>query len=134
MKTTWLDRSLMRGGYLTLVTTQAEYKHALKDMNVEASDRFVTPGSYATTHTLNNDKGELAFIVGVDLERMKDFDSIALAALLVHEAVHVWQGTEREAGVMGCFGPEGEAYAVQNISSELMHACAKRLTLKFDSV
>ena len=127
MKTKWLDRSLMRGGYLTLVTTQAEYKRALKDMNVEASDRFVTEGSYATTHTLNNNKGELAFIVGVDLERMKDFDSITLAALLVHEAVHVGQSTEREAGIMGCFGPEGEAYAVQNISAELMRECAKRL-------
>ena len=127
MKTKWLDRSLMRGGYLTLVTTQAEYKRALKDMNVEASDRFVTEGSYATTHTLNNENSELAFIVGVDLDRMKDFDSITLAALLVHEAVHVWQSTEREAGTMGCFGPEGEAYAVQNISAELMRECAKRL-------
>lgn len=130
MKTKWLDRSLMRGGYLTLVTTQAGYKRALKEMNVEASDRFVSEGSYATTHTLNSSTGDLAFIIGVDLERMKNFDSIALAALLVHEAVHVWQNTEREAGDMGCFGPEGEAYAIQNISSELMRECAKRLDVK----
>ena len=134
MKTKWLDRSLLRGGYLALVTTQAEYKRVLKDMNVDVTDRFVTEGSYATTHTLDSADGDLAFIVGVDLDRMKDFDSITLAALLVHEAVHVWQGTERGAGAMGCFGPEGEAYAIQNISAELMHACAKRLTPKFDSV
>lgn len=127
MKTKWLDRSLMRGGCLTLVTTQAEYKRALKDMNLTADDRFVTEGSYATTHTLDSASGELAFIVGVDMARMKDFDSITLAALLVHEAVHVWQGTERAAGTMGCFGSEGEAYAIQNISAELMRECAKRL-------
>ena len=127
MKTKWLDRSLLMGGHLALVTNQAEYKRALKELNCEADDRFVTEGSYASTHCLRNTDGSIAHIVGIDKERAKDYGSIDVAALLVHEAVHVWQNTESEAGPMGCFGTEGEAYAIQCISLTLMREYAKRL-------
>lgn len=127
MKTKWLDRSLLMGGYLTLVTSQTEYKRALKDLECDANDRFVTEGAYASTHCLRNTDGSIAHIVAVDKERAKDYTGVDIAALLVHEAVHVWQNTEVDAGEMGCFGKEGEAYAVQCISLTLMREYAKRL-------
>jgi len=127
MKTKWLDRSLLTGGHLMLVTSQAEYKLALKELKCDVDDRFVTEGAYASTHTLRNEDGSTACIVGIDVERAKDYNPIDVAALLVHEAVHVWQTTENDAGNMGCFGTEGEAYAIQCISAKLMHEYAKRL-------
>lgn len=130
MKTKWLERSLLTGGYLMLVTSQAEYKRALKELKCDANDRFVSEGAYASTHTLRNEDGATACIVGIDMERAKTYHPVDVAALLVHEAVHVWQTNERDAGTMGCFGTEGEAYAIQCISATLMHEYAKRLDTK----
>jgi hypothetical protein len=39
----------------------------------------------------------------------------------------VWQQNESAAGKLGCFGTEGEAYAIQNISTRLMSAYVDKL-------
>ena len=128
VKVNWLNRNLLVGSYLALVTTQAEFDQALRDLDLPVEgDVFVNPGSHATTHTYTDVKGSLASIVGLSMESAVRVDSIDVAALLVHEAVHVWQNLESAAGKMGCFGSEGEAYAIQNISAQLMDAYSKKL-------
>lgn len=128
VKVRWLERSLLTGAYLTLVTSQEEFDQALRDLDIAVEGHpFVNPGSHATTHTYTSVKGSLASIVGLSMESAAKVDPIDVAALLVHEAVHVWQNLESGAGQMGCFGTEGEAYAIQNISAQLMDAYAKKL-------
>ena len=127
-KVNWLNRSLLVGPYLTLVTSQNEFDQALRDLDLPVEgDPFINPGAHATTHTYTMVKGSLASIVGLSMESAAKVDPIDVAALLVHEAVHVWQNLEDSAGKMGCFGTEGEAYAIQNISAQLMDAYAKKL-------
>jgi hypothetical protein len=127
-KNLWLDRTLFMGGYLALVTSQSEFVEALKDIEcADYTDLFVPNGWPACTHSFDNVKGSVACIVGLDLERCAEEEPIDVAALLVHEAVHVWQQAEKKAGKLGCFGDEGEAYAIQNISTRLMTAYVGRL-------
>lgn len=124
----WLERSLLTGAYLTLVTSQLEYENALKHLKLAyGGEPFVRPGWQACTHTFHNTHGSLACIVGLDMEDARGRNPIDVAALLVHEAVHVWQAVEESAGRLGCFGTEGEAYCIQNISTQLMGAYAERL-------
>ena len=126
-KDLWLERGLFVGGYLALVTTQEEFVEALKDIEcADYTDLFVPNGWPACTHSFDNVKGSVACIVGLDLERCAEEDPIDVAALLVHEAVHVWQHAEKKAGKLGCFGDEGEAYAIQNISTRLMTAYVEK--------
>jgi hypothetical protein len=125
---TWLNRGLFLGGYLALVTSQAEFAKALADIKMtDYTDDFVPNGWPACTHSFENVDGSIACIVGLNLERCAEQDSIDVAALLVHEAVHVWQQNESKAGKLGCFGDEGEAYAIQNISTSLMTEYVRRI-------
>lgn len=126
-KDLWLERGLFVGGYLAFVTSQEEFVEALKDIEcADYTDLFVPNGWPACTHSFDNVKGSVACIVGLDLERCAEEDPIDVAALLVHEAVHVWQQAEKKAGKLGCFGDEGEAYAIQNISTRLMTAYVEK--------
>jgi len=123
----WLDRSMFQGAYLALVTSQEEFEQALADIKMsEYTDAFVPNGWPACTHSFENVNGSIACIVALDLKRCAEEEPIDVAALLVHEAVHVWQQTESKAGKLGCFGDEGEAYAIQNISTRLMHAYVEK--------
>ena len=116
------------GGYLAFVTSQEEFDKALKDIEcTDCDDAFVPNGWPACTHTFGEVNGSIACIVGFDMKKAAEQDPIDVAALLVHEAVHVWQANETAAGKLGCFGHEGEAYAIQNISTQLMAAYAERL-------
>jgi hypothetical protein len=124
---TWLERKLLQGGYLAFVTSQDEYARALKELKLEYKSDYVPNGWPACTHAFACEDGSLACIVGLDLGRCAEEDPIDVAALLVHEAVHVWQNTESRAGKLGCFGDEGEAYAIQNISTALMTEYARRI-------
>lgn len=127
-KVKWLERNLLQGGYLAFVTSQAEFDVALKDMNLpDHKEEFIPSGWPACTHTFENVNGSIACIVAFDMGRAAQEDPIDVAALLVHEAVHVWQHNEGKAGKLGCFGDEGEAYAIQNISTRLMTAYVEKI-------
>lgn len=127
-KNLWLSRNLLQGGYIGFVTSQAEFEQALKDIEcTDCHEPFLPKGWPACTHHFDNVNGSIANIVAFDLAHAAKEDPIDVAALLVHEAVHVWQHNESKAGKLGCFGDEGEAYAIQNISTRLMTAYVEKI-------
>ena len=127
-KDLWLQRTLLTGGYLAFVTSQEEFERALKEIEcTDCDEPFLLKGCPACTHHFDNVNGSVANIVAFSMEAAAKEDPIDVAALLVHEAVHVWQNTEKRAGKLGCFGEEGEAYAIQNISTRLMSAYVEKL-------
>jgi hypothetical protein len=123
----WLNRDLITGPYLGLATTEAEFHKALRHCKVPADKwpKWVSEGANATTHTMGNAQGYTTCIVC--LRPDKDCTPIQIAAVLVHEAVHVWQehceriGEDRPS-------PEFEAYSIQAISQRLMQAYADSLS------
>lgn len=124
MKPAWLDRRIAcEGPYLTLCLSDEEFHGALQDIGHQ--DRFPSVNKFAdaTMHTLENQDGKTVCIVC--LRDWKGRNPIEVAGLLVHEAVHVWQGYcidigEREPG------KEQEAYGIQAIAQELMAEFARR--------
>lgn len=132
MKTRWLDRQLFTGPYLTLVTSQAEFDKVLKKLKIKEHHVYCEPANDATTHTMHNGKGQLVCVIGLRTEACQGKDGLWIAALLVHEAVHVWQ--QARSVIIGWTDPkrtgglegEMEAYAIQNISAELMQEYKRR--------
>lgn len=114
--------TLMTGPDLTLCTSEKAYLKLMKQLRVVNYAKWVREDMDACTHMLRSDAG-FAHVV-VCIRARENSSAIAIAALLVHEAVHVWQFhrdniQEREPGA------EQEAYAIQNIAYELMAAYSR---------
>lgn len=124
-KTHWLDRRISaHGPYLCLCLSDAEYKAALKNLDVGAVDDWIkTPHANATTHHIASPKG-LSCIVC--MSGWENRDPVEIAGLLVHEAVHVWQEWCNHYGERTP-GLEQEAYGIQSISQELMEEFSRRI-------
>ncbi|MGZ8497402.1 MAG: hypothetical protein ACXWXL_03265 [Candidatus Binatia bacterium] len=120
----WLDRSLIEGPYLRLCVNEKQYRKAMKDLNVDKKDspEFVTQGFGATTHTFTRFCGKLAGVVC--LSEPGDKTQEQIYALLVHEAVHVWQAFRQSIGENSP-SSEFEAYSIQTISQRLFEAYEK---------
>lgn len=121
----WLDRSLIIGPYLCLCTTEKDYHAVMDYLKVPAHQRrpWVGKRADATTHLLENQDHGLAAVVCLgDVSRRSPVD---VAALLVHEAVHVWQAFCEHIGEKSP-SDEFEAYSVQSISYELLSAFAQQ--------
>ena len=126
-KIKWLDRTILAGAHLTLVTSQKQFEAVLKQKALESDEPYVREGWQACTHTWKQPKyGAVLCVVAIDPEMFASFDPIDAAALLVHEATHVWQRTRETIGDKIC--DETEAYAIQNICAQLF--TAYRETLK----
>lgn len=124
-KPLWLGRSVAAPGpYLQLCLSEAEYESALKRLKIKADPAgwLSTAGCDATTHTMTNKDGGLACLVCL---KPTNRQGVQVAALLVHEAVHVWQAYAAHIGETAP-GAEQEAYAIQAISQQLMTEFARR--------
>ena len=122
----WLDRRVAAPGpYLTLCLTEAEFHDALRKLKLHERPTFVSPNADATTHHFANDSGGQVCIVC--LRDCRKRDSIEIAGMLVHEAVHVWQEYCERIGEKQP-GTEQEAYAIQAIAQELMAEFRRRVT------
>ncbi|QHJ00113.1 hypothetical protein GT347_20295 [Xylophilus rhododendri] len=122
----WLDRSLIVGPYLTLCLSEVEFRRAMKRCTVAVADQpawIRNDQSDATVHWLTNPKGCLVCIVCV--RPRADTTGIQVAAMLVHEAVHIWQRFLLDIGEDQP-SAEFEAYSIQAISQRLMEAYAER--------
>lgn len=127
-KIRWLDRALILGPYLAICFTGDEFYATLDYLEIKRYEwpDWITPGADATTHTLRY-KGKTASVVCVDIP--PDMDPVAVAGLMVHEAVHVFQ---RYCQNIGEDNPsmEFEAYSIQSISQQFMWAYSDYLKEK----
>jgi hypothetical protein len=97
----------------------------MSDLGLTKSNtEWVRNGAHATTHLANNEDGESAAIVCIKVK--PSYEGPQVAALLVHEAVHIWQKWCEMYGEANP-GTEQEAYAIQFISSELFYAYTEKL-------
>lgn len=124
----WCDRAIIVSPIrYALCTSEAAFHAELRRLEIPTHEwpQFVTPGKDATTHHFEETSERHALAI-VCLGSTEGHTPVGIAALLVHEAVHVWQEIcER----MGEHNPsrEFEAYSVQWLSQELMDAYAKTL-------
>jgi hypothetical protein len=114
----WLNRSLVLGPYLTVVRSEAEYNRALKKVGVPVAERDVwrrERWNGATTHSFDNDEGDLCCIVTYYSDNT---DPVEVSALMAHEAVHIWRRYCDHIGE-DCPSDELSAYAIQHITLAL---------------
>jgi hypothetical protein len=125
-KPQWLNRDLLTSPvYYTLALTEADLHRELKRLKVPRGQwpEFTCGGTTATANFLRNPRNDnLCCIVALDhakCRRLK-IDREQVYAVLVHEAVHIWQRVKRVIGE-DCPGDESEAYAIQRIAQSLMY-------------
>ena len=124
----WADRVLVRApGYLVLCTTQKHFERVLKHLAVSRDEwpPFTTKTADASTHFFDNPNSGATGAV-VCLGAHEGYSPIDVAALLVHEAVHVWQEAVKNLGEKEP-SPEFEAYSIQEISQQLMRLYVEAL-------
>ncbi len=120
MKQQWLDVRLVYWPvYLTVCTTEDQFRKAAKRLGCREPGNWIEPGADAACNTFTCSNGKPACIVCV---RPRGKRSRAVwAALLVHEAAHVWQKIRSELGESRP-SAEFEAYSLQAITKELFEA------------
>ena len=122
MKTVWLDRALTMCAYhYCLCLSEEAFDEELDRIKLPAWKRtqWISPDMHATTHHFIHDGKPIAMVcIRPDFERT----GIQIAALLVHEAVHIWQKHAAYIGSHNDHGDEEEAYAIQNIAQNLMES------------
>ncbi len=96
---------------------------SLKNLNLSLPS-FPEGGACVWLYT--NSKKESVALVALSKAAQDCGDGVGIAALLVHEAVHVWQQYIKDIGEDKP-GYEQEAYGIQMISESLMKEYARRL-------
>lgn len=101
---------------MTVCRSLKQVRAAMKSVgDSEEAISFVTDGAAATTWFLPGDGGFSRVVICV----RKGIDKVPLTALIVHEAVHIWQRAKDDMGE-DRHGDEVEAYAIQAIVQELL--------------
>lgn len=120
----WLARSLIDGPYLALVLCDRDYQRAMDHFKVPRAGRdpwILNEHSDATAHCLTHpDRGQA---VVVALRVREGITGVQIAAMLVHEAVHVFQQFCDRIGERQP-SEEFEAYSIQAIAQRLMQSYA----------
>jgi len=117
VKLNWLDMNLITSPvYYTLATSEKILKAELKRLKAKG-EVGISSKADASTNFLENKEGESLAIVCL-FDHSKEL--LQIYALLVHEAVHIYQEIRK---IMGENEPghEFEAYTVQRISQNLFY-------------
>lgn len=120
----WSDGTLITGPQVALCTSEKEWAAVLASMNCKPTTDWINPGADATTHVFTGDAGGTRNVVCIRTSPAQS--SVSIAALLVHEAVHIWQGYCENIGEKEP-STEFEAYGIQMLSQYLLDAYAKRI-------
>lgn len=119
----WCDRSLIVSPYYyCLVITEEQFNTELDRLKIprHLPGKWVSQGSDATVHfLLHGETGRKIAIVALD--DSKKVTATQKVALIVHEAVHIWQHIVEELGETNPSN-EFEAYSIQAITQELLLA------------
>jgi len=125
----WCDRNIVRSPiYFGLCTSAEMFHKELKKLKIPKNDwpPFISNDwSDATCHHLHGSEGSKVAIVCI--REMKNHSGIGIAALLVHEAVHIWQAIKDSIGENNP-SSEFEAYSIQKISLGLMDQYSQQVT------
>ena len=115
----WLDRRLIQNPLCVgLCLSEKKFRKEMKRLGVNDPPEFVISGKDATAHFFT--KGDEQSVI-VTLGETKGRTKEEVYALLVHEAVHIWQSVRDSMGEKFP-SMEFEAYSIQQISLELMAA------------
>lgn len=128
MTVEWLDRTLTQCAYhYCLITSEAAFNEELDRIGLPAHKRsqWISTGVHATTHHFIHEDKPCA-IVCMNPEPEK-YTGVQICALLVHEAVHIWQRHASYIGSHNDHGDEEEAYAIQNIAQALMESFREQM-------
>ena len=118
----WLRRDLVTSPYhIGICLSESSFERELKRLKVKRDQwpRFCNSGADASTHFLEQ-TGGIGLIAVVCLHPPKNKTGIQVAALLVHEAIHIWQAIREDLGEKSP-SSEFEAYSIQAISQSLMN-------------
>lgn len=124
----WLNRRLLVSPIsYALCLSEASFYKELQRLKIPPGDWGEFLILSATTHFFKTQKNE--FIAIVTIGDRKRIPIIETYALLVHEAVHIWQEIcekmyERNPSI------EFEAYSIQAISQDLMDSYARQTKRK----
>ena len=116
----WCNRGIVTAPLCyALCTTEFQFREQLRRMKVprETWPEFLkTPSTDANVHFFYSEKNACAIVC---IRLRSDVSGVQIAALLVHEAVHIWQEIR---DIIGEKSPskEFEAYSIQAIAQELM--------------
>lgn len=125
MKNHWLDRTLVKGLFVTLCLSQEEFTKELKRLGINYHVDFLpTSHANAAAQFLDSPDGKRCAIVC--LGDTSGVEPIQVAGMLVHEAVHIF---DEFCETIGEKTPSSEfmAYSIQSISSALMYEYARRI-------
>lgn len=122
----WLDRDLISGPHLVLVTSREQFNHVMRKLGIKDSVAWIGESATATTTHLRSDSGKSCCVVSIKPEVFAEMDPIDQASVLVHEGVHVFQNHCEDIGERNP-SSEFEAYSIQRISQQLMLAYRKTL-------
>ena len=128
MKIEWLDRALTTCAYYyCLILSAEDFFAELRRIKLPEHrwGPFLSQNAHATTHHFEHD-GKMIAMVCLDKELSAAKTGRQVAALLVHEAVHIWQRHAAFIGSHNDHGDEEEAYAIQNIAQALMESYAEQ--------
>ena len=113
-KIQWCDRAIFISPiFYTIATSYEIFEKIRKRMGCPPPD--VNTGGDATTFLLEHSNGNKACVVYFP-HKKKD---LIYQALIVHEAVHIWQHIREDIGEVKP-SAEFEAYAIQIISQRLL--------------
>ena len=125
----WLNRAIVVSPirYCRCTSERAFYRE-LDRLKMPRSENpyFVKSENHAVTHHFECNNGKVAIVC---INPAKRHSPIQVAALLVHEAVHIWQKCRDTIGEDNP-SHEFEAYSIQWIAQELMEAYANTLKRK----
>jgi hypothetical protein len=117
----WCDRMLVCSPYYYgLCISEEQFHRELQELGLPRADwpAFLsTEQADATAHRFKSDKGAHCILVCIRFQPQRD--GIEVAALLVHEAMHIWRHIREHIGEQEP-SAEFEAYSVQWISQQLM--------------
>ncbi len=125
----WCDRRLMTSPiYYGLCITEKTFHKELRRMQIPRDQWppfILNDWSDATVHHFDGVGGKQCAIVCIRAKQGRS--GIQIAALLVHEAVHIWQAIRESMGEKEP-SSEFEAYSIQCIAQELMEAFTSQVS------
>ena len=125
-KVHWLSRTLISGPRLVLCLSEKQYDEVIKFLVVGEPNPWLDEGCSACVHHFQSSGGGKSAVVCLNTSALNG-SSIGIAAVLVHESVHIWQAFREHIGE-DAPSNEFEAYSIESISRTLFEEYVRQTT------